>query len=172
MLDDELIERMRGTVDRAEIIECLHTYARAMDRFDRELARSVYHEGATDDHGNFSGPAREFIEWAMTAPGGEFVPRMRSPAPLPATGQISRTSLPADNCRGCAQWRERPLRWRAASRRRCRRRCRVPSRSPMGRTPPRTRKYYKTVGLIIQENVIFPQLCNLSTQHRIQAIIS
>ena len=53
MLDDELIERMRGTVDRAEIIECLHTYARAMDRFDRELARSVYHEGATDDHGNF-----------------------------------------------------------------------------------------------------------------------
>ena len=71
-MDDQLIERMRRLADRAEIIECLTTYARAMDRFDRELASSVYHEDAIDDHGHFCGPAGEFIEWAMTVPGGEF----------------------------------------------------------------------------------------------------
>ena len=71
-MDDQLIERLRRIADQAEIIECLHTYARAMDRFDRELARSVYHEDAIDDHGNFRGPANEFIEWAMTVPGGQF----------------------------------------------------------------------------------------------------
>jgi hypothetical protein len=71
-LEDQLIERMRHLADRAEIIECLTTYARAMDSFDRELARSIYHDGAVDDHGPFCGPADEFIEWALAVPGGEF----------------------------------------------------------------------------------------------------
>ena len=50
---------------RAEILDCIHRYARGMDRLDRELARSAYHDGAIDEHGGFVGPVDEFIDWSF-----------------------------------------------------------------------------------------------------------
>jgi hypothetical protein len=52
-------------LDRAQITDCLHRYARGVDRHDVELLRSAYHEDAIDDHGNFVGTRDEFVEWVM-----------------------------------------------------------------------------------------------------------
>ncbi len=52
-------------VDRAEITDCLTRYARGMDRLDRELARSAYHDGAIDDHVGFVGEVDDFLDWAF-----------------------------------------------------------------------------------------------------------
>ncbi|WP_181383832.1 nuclear transport factor 2 family protein [Streptomyces sp. NWU339] len=51
--------------DRQQIIEVLHRYARAIDRCDVELLKSVYHDDATDAHGSFDGNAHEFAEFMV-----------------------------------------------------------------------------------------------------------
>ena len=52
--------------DRADILDCMYRYARGMDRLDRELLRSAYHDGAIDDHVGFVGPVDDFIDWAFS----------------------------------------------------------------------------------------------------------
>ena len=52
-------------VDRTQILECLHRYTRGMDRLDRELARSAYHDDAIDDHGGFVANVEDFLDWAF-----------------------------------------------------------------------------------------------------------
>jgi hypothetical protein len=54
---------IRRIADRMEIQDCIHKFARAVDRRDWALARSVYHEDAVDDHGIYNGPAENFIEF-------------------------------------------------------------------------------------------------------------
>jgi SnoaL-like domain len=51
--------------DRAEILDCMHRYARGMDRHDRVLARSAYHDDAIDDHLAYSGPVDGFLDYAF-----------------------------------------------------------------------------------------------------------
>lgn len=51
--------------DRQQIVEVLHRYARAIDRCDIELLKSVYHDDATDAHGTFDGSAHEFAEFMI-----------------------------------------------------------------------------------------------------------
>ncbi|WP_240492188.1 nuclear transport factor 2 family protein [Mycobacterium alsense] len=63
--DPELRERMSRLEDRAEILDCMHRYARGMDRRDRALLRSAYHDGAVDDHVGFVGEVDDFIDWAF-----------------------------------------------------------------------------------------------------------
>jgi hypothetical protein len=46
---------------RTEIEDCLNRFARAVDRQDWKLARTLYHDGAFDDHGFFKGPPDEFL---------------------------------------------------------------------------------------------------------------
>ncbi|MGV0785551.1 nuclear transport factor 2 family protein [Mycolicibacterium sp. XJ2] len=58
-------ERLQALCDRADIFDCMHRYARGMDRRDRELVRSAYHDGAVDEHIGFVGPVDDFIEWAF-----------------------------------------------------------------------------------------------------------
>ena len=41
--------------DREQIRQCLHRYARGVDRFDRELILSAFHPDALDEHGKFVG---------------------------------------------------------------------------------------------------------------------
>lgn len=53
-------------VARADIQDLLWRYCRGIDRCDADLVRSVYHPGATDDHGIFVGDAEEFA--AMVVP--------------------------------------------------------------------------------------------------------
>lgn len=50
--------------DREAIIDCLHYYARGLDRLDRDILAAAYHEDADDHHGGFRGRPREFLDWA------------------------------------------------------------------------------------------------------------
>jgi hypothetical protein len=52
---------LRELVDKQQIHDALMRYCRGVDRCDEELMGSVYHPGATDHHGAFSGPAEEFV---------------------------------------------------------------------------------------------------------------
>ena len=57
--------RFQELCDRADILDCMYRYARGMDRLDRELLRSAYHDDAVDDHVGFVGPVDDFIDWAF-----------------------------------------------------------------------------------------------------------
>ena len=59
--DGELRDRVARLEDREEIRECMMRYARGMDRRDREVLRSAYHDGAVDDHVGFIGEVDDFI---------------------------------------------------------------------------------------------------------------
>lgn len=51
--------------DREQIRQCLHRYARGVDRFDRELIMSAFHPDCIDEHGKFVGNREEFVDWAL-----------------------------------------------------------------------------------------------------------
>src|SRR6202162_2490863 len=57
--------RLQELLDRQDILDCIHRYCRAVDRFDRGLLLSVYHPDAIDDHGVFVGGPLEFADWAF-----------------------------------------------------------------------------------------------------------
>ena len=63
--DDELRDQVRLLTDRSEIWDCMLRYARGIDRQDRALLRSAYHDGAVDDHVGFVGVVDDFIDWAL-----------------------------------------------------------------------------------------------------------
>ena len=46
---------------RTAIEDCLKRFARAVDRQDWKLARTMYHDDAFDDHGFFKGPPDAFL---------------------------------------------------------------------------------------------------------------
>jgi hypothetical protein len=52
----ELPDRIARIEARAEIRDCIERYARGMDRRDRQVLRSAYHDGAVDDHVGFDRP--------------------------------------------------------------------------------------------------------------------
>jgi hypothetical protein len=64
-VDAELAARIQHLSDRAEIHDCMQRYARGIDRQDRALLRSAYHDGAVDDHVGFIGEVDDFIDWAL-----------------------------------------------------------------------------------------------------------
>jgi hypothetical protein len=59
--DDDL----RVLLDRQHIYDVIVRYCRGVDRGDRELLRSVYHEDAIDDHGMFKGKGSDFADWIV-----------------------------------------------------------------------------------------------------------
>jgi ketosteroid isomerase-like protein len=61
----ELEAMIHKLADRQAISDCLANYCRAVDRLDRELLLSVYHDDAIDDHGVFVGSPREFADWVF-----------------------------------------------------------------------------------------------------------
>lgn len=63
--ESELRAKIQELSDRADILDCMHRYARGMDRLERALLRSAYHDDAIDDHAGFVGPVEEFIDWAF-----------------------------------------------------------------------------------------------------------
>jgi hypothetical protein len=66
---EEIERTVRELRDRQEIHECLMRYSRAVDRLDRDLLLSVYHEDAIDDHGMFVGDREEFADWVVAMHG-------------------------------------------------------------------------------------------------------
>lgn len=61
----ELERAVVALQDRQAIHDCLMTYSRGIDRLDRELLLSVYHDDAVDDHGVFVGTREQFVDWAF-----------------------------------------------------------------------------------------------------------
>ncbi|OBH72533.1 hypothetical protein A5682_05930 [Mycobacterium mantenii] len=70
-MDDDLRDRVNRLTDRAEIYDCMQRYARGIDRQDRALLRSAYHDGAIDDHVGFVGEVDDFIDWALAYHGSQ-----------------------------------------------------------------------------------------------------
>jgi hypothetical protein len=58
-------KKLQELLDKQACIELIYRYARACDRRDEALLRSVYHADGTDNHGVFIGPASEFVPWDM-----------------------------------------------------------------------------------------------------------
>lgn len=63
--NDPLAAKLKLLVDRSEIVECLHRYTRGIDRHDRALVRSAYHDGAIDVHGSKAFAVEDFLDWAF-----------------------------------------------------------------------------------------------------------
>lgn len=58
--------RIADMLSRQEIRDVLARYARGVDRADRALLESCYHEDAVEEHGpNYSGSAMEYIAGAI-----------------------------------------------------------------------------------------------------------
>jgi hypothetical protein len=58
-------ERVRTLLDRQDILDCLTRFSRGMDRFDRALFLSAFHEDATIAAGPFVGGPSELYAWAQ-----------------------------------------------------------------------------------------------------------
>lgn len=56
-------ESLQRLIDREEIRDLMARYARAVDRGDWEGVRSVYHEDAHDDHGDYKGDVDGLIDF-------------------------------------------------------------------------------------------------------------
>ena len=57
--------RLDELLDRQDILDCLTRFCRGMDRFDRELYLSAFHDDAQMAAGPFVGSARDCYDWAM-----------------------------------------------------------------------------------------------------------
>jgi hypothetical protein len=53
-------------LDERAIRTVVLTYCRGIDRMDRGLVRSCYHDDAVEEHGSFRGTIDEYIEWVWT----------------------------------------------------------------------------------------------------------
>ena len=67
-MDEVKLQRL---IDRQEIYDCLVRFTRGVDRFDRDVLISAFHEDATDDHGAFVGSPAEFADWDFVAHEGQ-----------------------------------------------------------------------------------------------------
>jgi len=64
-MEESTLAALQQLLDRQQIHNCIIRYCGGVDRFDREMLLSVYHEDATDDHGAFVGTAAQFVDWAL-----------------------------------------------------------------------------------------------------------
>ena len=64
---EDLAARMQIVVDKQEIYDLCCTYMRGLDRLDKDLVCSVFHDDAKTDYGFFQGPPKEFAGFAMDA---------------------------------------------------------------------------------------------------------
>jgi len=66
---EEEIKALRSEVrylrDRQDILDCINTYGRGLDRLDADLIRNSFHPDAVDNHGPFVGPVPEFTKFAI-----------------------------------------------------------------------------------------------------------
>ncbi|WP_293903117.1 nuclear transport factor 2 family protein [Phenylobacterium sp.] len=56
---------LRGLLDKQACVELVYRLARAIDRCDEALLRSLFHPDATDDHGGYRGSASGFVDWVL-----------------------------------------------------------------------------------------------------------
>ena len=53
------------TADKMAIMDVVYKYCRAIDRLDRELLESVFHEDSIHHHGEYKGPSKQFCDFAF-----------------------------------------------------------------------------------------------------------
>src|SRR5262249_19867956 len=63
-ISPERLGRLDELLDRQDIADCLTRFTRGMDRFDRELFLSAYHDDAIIDAGDFVGSAAQVYDMA------------------------------------------------------------------------------------------------------------
>ncbi len=61
----QLATELRRLRDRQEILDCINSYGRGLDRLDAELIRNAFHADAIDSHGAFVGGMDEFVPFAI-----------------------------------------------------------------------------------------------------------
>jgi hypothetical protein len=66
---DELRREVRTLRDRQEILDCINSYGRGLDRLDATLIRNAYHADAVDNHGPFVGGMDAFVPFAIEIEG-------------------------------------------------------------------------------------------------------
>ena len=74
-MEDHLKRVIGGTMsysteqlsDREQIRDAAMRYCHGVDRLDSDFMKSAYWPDATDDHGNFTGNAHEFVDYCMEA---------------------------------------------------------------------------------------------------------
>src|SRR5215217_4122468 len=59
------IRAVRELLDVHAIQEVMLRYVRSVDRRDPDLVKTIFWDGATDDHGNYSGSAEGFMQNAI-----------------------------------------------------------------------------------------------------------
>lgn len=59
------LARLQVLLDKQDILECLTRFSRGMDRFDREIFLSAFHNDATIAAGPFVGSPAECYDWAV-----------------------------------------------------------------------------------------------------------
>ena len=57
---------VRELIDRQRIWDCLLRYTRGVDRLDRELLMSAFHDDAVIDQGAFKGSAEQLSDWVLS----------------------------------------------------------------------------------------------------------
>jgi len=62
---NDIAPELRTMLDRMEVLDCLTRFSRGMDRLDRELALSAFHEDAICDYGPYVGDAAGLFDWAV-----------------------------------------------------------------------------------------------------------
>jgi len=65
-MDAELSAKLQELIDKQEIYELACRYCRGLDRLDKALLRSTYHDDATDHRGFFTGGPDEFCDLAIS----------------------------------------------------------------------------------------------------------
>ena len=63
-IDPEKLASLEQLLDRQQINDCLVRFSRGMDRFDRALFLSAFHDDATISAGDFVGDPVALYEWA------------------------------------------------------------------------------------------------------------
>lgn len=66
-LEESEITALRQLLDRQAITDCIHRYARGLDRRDAELIRSAYHPDAIEDHGAYIGEVDGLVDYLFGA---------------------------------------------------------------------------------------------------------
>lgn len=62
---EEMEKKLTYLLDRQEIADVIARYCRGVDRLDREMVMSAYHEDALDDHSMFVGNRDQFWDWVQ-----------------------------------------------------------------------------------------------------------
>lgn len=58
-------QQLQKLIDQGAIQQLLFDYCHAVDRCDGEALAATFHEDGFDDHGVFTGSARDFVKWVI-----------------------------------------------------------------------------------------------------------